>query len=147
MTAILRPDSWDFPLFVHVFGAVVLFGGSAALVIVSFAGLRTPEHAHLLRALAFRTLLMVVWPAYIVMRVGAQWILSREGLEDDAPGWVGVGFAVSDVGIVVLLVLTLLGWLALRRRPSVAPYFAALAGLYLVALGVAWWAMSAKPGA
>jgi bacteriorhodopsin len=144
--ALVRPDSWDFPLFVHVLGAVALFGGVATLVLLSFAGLRIPEHAPLLRTLAFRTMLMLVWPAYVVMRVGAQWILSREGLDNAPPGWVGFGFAVSDLGIVVLLVLTLLGWLALRRRPGVAPYFAGLASLYLVALGVAWWAMSAKPG-
>ena len=77
------------------------------------------------------------------MRVGAQWILSRENLEDDSPGWVGVGFIVSDAGILVLLALTVLGWLALRRT-RVAPWFAGLASIYLVALGVAWFAMSAK---
>jgi hypothetical protein len=144
--ATLRPDSWDVPLFLHVLGAVLLFGGVASLAVVSLAGLRIPDHAALLRTLAFRTVLFVVWPAYVVMRAGAQWILSREGLDDDAPGWVGVGFVVSDVGIVVLLVLTLLGWLALRR-PRIASWFAGLAVLYLVALGVALFAMSAKPGA
>jgi len=143
--AALRPDAWDFPLFLHVLGAVLLFGGSASLAVLSIAGLRIPEHAVLLRVLAFRTTLIVVWPAYLVMRVGAQWILSREGLEDTSPGWVGVGFIVSDAGVVVLLLLTLLGWLA-RRRPRAGTWFAGLSVLYLVALGVAWFAMSAKPG-
>jgi len=143
--AALRPDAWDFPLFLHVLGAVLLFGGSASLAVLSIAGLRIPEHAVLLRVLAFRTTLIVVWPAYLVMRVGAQWILSREGLEDNSPGWVGVGFIVSDAGVVVLLLLTLLGWLA-RRRPRAGTWFAGLSVLYLVALGVAWFAMSAKPG-
>ena len=145
MIATIRPDSWDFPLFLHVLGAVLLFGGVASLAVVSVAGLRIPNHAALLRRVAFRTTLLVVWPAYVVMRAGAQWILSREGLDDDAPGWVGVGFLVSDVGIIVLLVLTVLGWLALRR-PRVGGWFAGLTVLYLVALGVAWFAMSAKPG-
>ncbi len=145
MIAALRPDAWDFPLFLHVLGAVLLFGGSASLAVLSIAGLRIPEHAVLLRVLAFRTTLIVVWPAYLVMRVGAQWILSREGLEDTSPGWVGVGFIVSDAGVVVLLLLTLLGWLA-RRRPRAGTWFAGLSVLYLVALGVAWFAMSAKPG-
>ncbi len=145
MIAALRPDAWDFPLFLHVLGAVLLFGGSASLAVLSIAGLRIPEHAVLLRVLAFRTTLIVVWPAYLVMRVGAQWILSREGLEDNSPGWVGVGFIVSDAGVVVLLLLTLLGWLS-RRRPRAGIWFAGLSVLYVVALGVAWFAMSAKRG-
>ena len=147
MIALIRPDAWDFPLFLHVLGAVVLFGGTASLVVVSLAGLRVTEHSALLRTLAFRTTLLVVWPSYIVMRVGAQWILSREGLDDaPAPGWVAVGLVVADGGIVVILLLTLLGWLALRRARA-GVWFAGLATLYVVALGVAWWAMSAKPGA
>jgi hypothetical protein len=147
LIAVIRPDAWDFPLFLHVLGAVILFGGTASLAVVSLAALRVPEHATLLRTLAFRTTLLVVWPAYIVMRVGAQWILSREGLDDEAaPGWVAVGLVVSDGGIVVILLLTLLGWLALRRARA-GIWFAGLATLYLLALGVAWWAMSAKPGA
>ena len=52
---------------------------------------------------------------------------------------------MSDAGILVLLVLTLLGWLGLRR-PRVGMWFAGLAAFYLVALGVAVFAMSAKPG-
>jgi hypothetical protein len=144
--AILRPDAWDFPLFLHVLGAVLLFGGVASLVVISVGGLRVPDHAAMLRGLAFRTTLLLVWPAYVLMRVGAQWILSRENLEDDSPGWVGVGFVVSDAGILILLALTVLGWLALRRT-RLAPWFTGLAVIYLVALGVAWFAMSAKPGA
>ena len=93
------------------------------------------------------TLLAVVWPAYIVMRVGAQLIFDKENLDPDMPTWIKSGIAVGDGGALVLIGLTVLGWLALRRRPSVSRYFAGLASLYLVALGVAWWAMSAKPGA
>jgi hypothetical protein len=145
-TASLCGPSCGAPLFVHVLGSVLLFGGIASLVVVSIAGLRIPEHAALLRTLAFRTMLFVVWPAYVVMRVGAQWVLTHEGLDHDTPGWVGYGFAVSDFGIVVLLLLTLLGWLALRRARAGA-WFAGLSAVYLVALGVAWWAMTTKPGA
>ena len=143
--AFLRPDAWDFPLFVHVLGAVLLFGGVASVTLVSAAGLRIPEHAAFLRSLAFRTTLFLVWPAYILMRAGAQWIYDKENLDPDFPRWIAVGVAVGDGGILVLLLLTLLGWLALRRA-SVGRWFTALAGLYLIALGVAWFAMSAKPG-
>jgi len=147
MIAALRPDAWDLPLFVHVLGAITLFGGVASLAVLSFAGLRLPEHALLLRGIAFRTMLFVVWPAYLLMRAGAQWILSREGLDDEpAPGWVAVGLGISDAGILVLLLLTLLGWVALRR-PRAGGWFAGLSALYFVALVVAWFAMTAKPGA
>ena len=146
MIAFLRPDAWDLPLFLHVLGATVLFGGVASLAIVSFAGLRIPDHAELLRRLAFYTTLVLVWPAYIVMRVGAQWIVGKEHLDKNSPGWVNVGFIVADGGLLVLLALTLLGWLALKR-PRVAPWFAGLAVFYIAALGVALFAMSAKPGA
>jgi len=147
MIAFLRPDSWDFPLFVHVLGAMALFGGVATVVMLSFAAQRIPAQAVFARRVAFTTLILVVWPAYVVMRVGAQWIYSKEDLDADVPSWVGVGIAVGDGGALVLLALTVLGWLALRRKPGVARYFAGLASLYLLALGVAWWAMSAKPGA
>jgi len=144
--AFLRPNAWDLPLFLHVLGATVLFGAVGALAIVSFAGLRVPDHSLMLRRLAFYTTLLLVWPAYIVMRVGAQWIVSKEQLDKNSPGWVNVGFFVADGGVVVLLALTLLGWLALKR-PRLTPWLAGLAVLYIVALGVAWFAMSAKPGA
>jgi len=142
--AALRPDAWDFPLFLHVLGAVLLFGGVSSIAVLSIAGLRVPEHSRLLRGFAFRTMLVLVWPAFVLMRVAAQWILSREGLDNNTPSWVGVGFVVSDAGLLVLLVLTLLGWLALRRE-RFSQWFAALAVVYLVALAVAWFEMSAKP--
>lgn len=146
MLAVLRPDSWDFPLFVHVFGAVVLFGGVGAVTTLAAASIgRGPEQTRLLRRLAFVTTLAVIWPAYIVMRAGAQWILTREGLDKDSPGWVGVGMAVSDGGFVVLVLITVAAWVSLRR-PRAGSFLAGLSGLYLIALVVAWFAMTAKPG-
>ena len=147
MIALVRPDSWDLPLFAHVLGAIVLFGGVGAVVLLTFAGMRMPGQTLFTGKLAFRTLLFVVWPAYIVMRVGAQWIYSKEDLHPDMPTWIKVGILVGDGGALVLIGLTILGWLALARRPSFARYFGWLAGLYLVGLLLAWWAMSAKPGA
>ena len=136
----------DAPLFLHVLGATLLFGALLAVATLAFASIRIVQHGPMLRRLAFTVMLAGVWPSYILMRVGAQWVLSHEGLDDNEPGWVGVGFIVSDAGILVLLVLTLLGWLGLRR-PRIGPWFAGLASIYLVALGVAVFAMSAKPGA
>jgi hypothetical protein len=147
LIALIRPDAWNFPLFAHVLGAVVLFGGVGTLVLLSFAAQRIPAQAVFARRLAFSTLIAVVWPAYVVMRVGAQWIYDKEDLHPKFPSWIAVGVTVGDGGAIVLVALTVLSWLALRRRPSVTRYFAGLASLYLVALGVAWWAMTAKPGA
>ena len=132
------------PLFVHVLGATLLFGALFAVTTLGFASTRIVEHGPLLRRLAF-TVMVAVWPSYILMRVGAQWVLSHEGLDENTPGWVGVGLLVSDAGILVLLVLTLLGWLGLRK-PRLGIWFAGLAAIYLAALGVAVFAMSAKPG-
>jgi hypothetical protein len=145
MIAMVRPDAWDFPLFVHVLGAIVLFGGVGSVALLAVAALRYDAHAAMLRRTAFVTTLLLVWPSYVAMRVGAQWILSREGLDKSPPSWVGVGFAVSDAGILVLALITFLGWLSARRARA-GTFLAGLAVLYSVALGVAWFAMSAKPG-
>ena len=80
MLASIRPDSWNLPLFVHVFGAMVLVGGllvAAASVLVSRGELR------LLRV-GYLTLLAVALPGYVIMRGGAQWIYSKEHLDDCA---------------------------------------------------------------
>jgi hypothetical protein len=146
MLAIVRPDAWDFPLFLHVLGAIVLFGGVGTVALLAFVALRNDAQAAMLRRTAFMTTLLVVWPSFVVMRIGGQWILSREALDKDPPGWVGVGFAVSDAGILVLALITLLSWLA-PRRPRAGSVLAGLTLAYVIALGVAWFAMSAKPGA
>jgi uncharacterized membrane protein YhaH (DUF805 family) len=144
--AFVRPDAWDFPLFLHVLGATALFGGVATMLLLSIEARRIPLHAAFARRLALITLLAVVWPSYVVMRGGAEWISAKEDLHPDFPTWVAIGVGVGDGGIVALLLLTLLGWLAVRRARA-GSFFAGLSVLYLVALGVAWWAMTAKPGA
>ena len=96
--ASIRPDSWNFPLFLHVAGAAVFFGAVAVAAVTQLTAARVAE-PELLRRVAFRTLLIVGLPAYIVFRVGAEWLHSKEfpsGVED--PTWVGIGYGVSDVG-------------------------------------------------
>jgi phosphoglycerol transferase MdoB-like AlkP superfamily enzyme len=154
MTASLCGPNCGFPLFLHVFGAMILVGGVATVVLLAFVSLRRDAgQAALLRRVAFFTMLAVVWPGLIAMRVAAQWVLTKyPGLEDADPGWLGVGFIVGDVGVLVVALTTLFGWLAYRQtrpdraRPATARIFAGLASLYLAALAVAWFAMSAKPG-
>lgn len=132
-------------LFLHVLGATFLFGDVLAVATLTIASLRVAQHQLLLRRLSFLVVLVGVLPSFVLMRVGAQLVVTAEHLDKHSPGWVGVGFAVSDAGIIVLLLLALTSWLSLRR-PAAARWAAGLSVLYLVALGVAWFAMSAKPG-
>jgi hypothetical protein len=119
--------------------------------ILGIAAVRGRDLAPLFSRLAFRVMLLGVVPAWILARVAGQWILNRE--KDQIPGldnkgWVGVGFIVTDFGLVVIVALLVLGYLSARRdgRGRLAIAFAALAPVYLVALAVAWFAMSGKPG-
>jgi hypothetical protein len=148
MLALIRPDSWNLPLFVHVLGAMILFGGTATVAIAGFAARTRSEHAELLARVGLKTFLFAIIPSWIAMRVGAGWIEGKEFPSGDEPGWVGVGFVVSEPGALLLIALGILAWVSVRRqgvgRAAVA--VPVLAGIYLVALAVAWWAMSAKPG-
>ena len=148
MLALVRPDSWNLPLFLHVLGATILFGGTATVAIVGFAGRTRSEHAALLARVALKTFLFAVVPGWIAMRVGGGWIVSKE-FPHDAPGWVGVGFIVSEPGALLLIALGILAWVSVRRQGvgRAALAVPVLAGIYIVALAIAWWAMSAKPGA
>ncbi|HEX6699143.1 MAG TPA: hypothetical protein VF101_00275 [Gaiellaceae bacterium] len=149
--AFVRPNGWDLPLFVHLIGAFALVGGVFATIVLAVGARRRTQHAALLSRLALRTLLAVVAPAFVVMRVGAQWILSKEKFAENSD-WVGVGFAVSDIGALVVIALAALAWRASRRthagdlRPTSGAIVVGLASFYLAALAVAWWAMTTKPG-
>jgi hypothetical protein len=146
MLAVVRPDSWDLPLFLHVLGATILFGATATVAIVGFAGRTHAQQAPMLARVGLKTFLLGIIPGFILMRAGAGWIVDKE-FPDKTPGWVDVGFAVSEPGAVLLIVLGILAWLSVRRQGSgrIAVVVPVLASIYLVALGVAWWAMSAKP--
>jgi hypothetical protein len=146
MLAVIRPDSWNLPLFLHVLGAVVLFGATATVAIAGFAGRHWKDHAPLLSRLAFRTWLLAVVPSWILMRVAAEWILGKE-FPDATPGWVDVGFTVSEGGGILLLVLGALAWRWARRQGTGSAGAAVpwLASIVVLALGVAVFAMSAKP--
>jgi uncharacterized membrane protein len=142
MLALIRPDSWNFPLFLHIFGATVLFGTVATVAIAGFASRSHAGYEQLLARVAQRTFLLGIVPAYVLMRVGAQWIDSKEFPNGDEPGWVGVGFIISDAGVILLLIVGIL--LAVRRQ-RVLLAVPILTAIYVVALGVAWVAMSGKP--
>jgi hypothetical protein len=131
-------------LFVHVIGAITLFGSVLAVTVLAYAALRvTPEQAQLLRRVGFWMTLVLTVPAWIVMYGGGAWVLDRE-FPDQSPGWVDAGLDIAHVAAVLTLLLLVLGWFAIRR-PRLGGWFVGVATLYLVALAVAWFYMSAKP--
>jgi hypothetical protein len=144
--ASIRPDSWNFPLFLHVAGAAVFFG---ALTVATVAQLGSAKAAEplLLQRVAFRTLLIVGLPAFIVFRVGAEWIYSKEfGDTDDDPTWIGIGYGVSDIGALLFVIALILSGIAVRRsKTGLGKASGVLSALILVGLVVAVWAMGAKP--
>jgi hypothetical protein len=146
--AILRPHSWDFPLFLHVFGAMVLFGAILATTTLSFVGWRLPRVRALSRS-TFWALLAAAIPAWILMRVGAQWAYSKEHhqLFEKDPTWIGIGFIIADLGLLILLLATGFSFWWQRSQKAVAGRIVSgLALLYLILLAVAWLAMSGKWG-
>jgi hypothetical protein len=148
---IVRPDAWDLPLFVHVAGAMVLFGAALLAGVALAGGMRAAGSGQgaTLTRFGFRTLLLGALPAFIVMRVGAEWIVAEEDIED--PAWVGIGYITSDGGALLLVAGLITAGIAQRRMGrgqggSGLTRAAAILSLLLVAaLLVALWAMSTKP--
>jgi ABC-type maltose transport system permease subunit len=151
LLAAVRPDSWNFPLFVHVLGAMILVGG---LLAGASTLLFARGDTRFLR-LGYWTLLAVALPGYVIMRIGAQWIYSKEGWDDlpagvDDPTWIGIGFIVADAGALLVLIALILGGIGVRRLRNGGG-----AGLLKAAMVIAWvvlaaavvavWAMAGKP--
>jgi hypothetical protein len=151
--ATIRPDAWNFPLLLHVLGAMLLVGtlvlAASALILAWRDG-----SASLVR-LGYRSLLIGALPAWIVMRGAAEWIADKEGLTgDEVPSWVDIGYSIADPGLLLLLISTVLAGLAMRRagrpeRSSGGGGFSrastVLVSLLLIAYLVAIWAMTTKP--
>jgi hypothetical protein len=144
MVAIIRPDGWNLPLLVHVASAMLLVGALVVVAAVMAGALRRGEDAAVLSRLAYRSLLLGVLPTYLVMRIGAEWVVSEEAVGD--PTWVGIGYMTTDVGLLLILIATGLAWRTQRRGVGgPARAVVALSGVLLVAYAVALWAMTAKP--
>ena len=153
MTSLLaasRPDSWDFPLFVHVLGAMILVGG----LLTGASALAFARGDIRFLRLGYWTLLLVALPGYVVMRMGAQWLYSKyedvlpEGVED--PTWIGIGYIVADAGALLTLIALILGGIGVRRLrdgkgAGLLKATMVLAWIVLAAALVAVWAMSGKP--
>jgi hypothetical protein len=135
------------PLFLHVLGAMVLVGAVLAAVITSWVGWSRPD-VPILRRATFWALVSGI-PAFIVMRVFAQVIYSDEqdafGGQD--PTWIGVGYGVTEPGLLVLLAaIGCAYWWKRSGKPRAGRIAAVLSGVYLLLLAIAWLAMSGKWG-
>ena len=148
--AVLRPEDWEWPLFLHLVGATLLVGGLvAALAAIAAAWRQTAaDRVAVLDTAALRTLLLAVWPGLIVTLVAGIWAESRE----DAGGtWVDVGHIVTEGGLLVVLAITLLVWRSSRRArggdaaPLGGRIAVVLAAVYLALLIGTIWAMTTKP--
>jgi len=148
--AAVRPDSWNFPLFVHILGAMILVGG---LVTAAGALAWARGDAASLR-LGYRSLLAVAFPGWIVMRIGAEWIYSKEGwdeLPDSAqPAWLGIGYLLADAGGLILLISLIVGGVGVYRMregkgSGLLKTTLILSLILLAAYVIAVWAMSGKP--
>ena len=148
---IIRPDSWNLPLLLHVGGAMALVASVTVAAVALVQGWRTSDPtAASLKRFGARTLLYAAIPSYFAMRIAAEWVASREHLENSNAAWLGDGFLAADGGGILLLIATIVANLAVRRAPDsglgkLAKVGAGLS-LILVALYVfAIWAMTTKP--
>jgi hypothetical protein len=144
----IRPDSWNFPLFVHVLGAMILVGG-----LVAGAGVLGVARgdARFLR-LGYWSLLAVSLPGWVIMRIGAAWIYSEEDWDDvpDEPGWLETGAVIGDVGGPILLISLIAGGVGVYRLregrgAGLLKATLVLSLVLLAAYVVAVWAMAGKP--
>jgi len=149
IVATVRPDSWDFPLLVHVLGAMILVGG----LLAGASSLALARGDVKFLRLGYRSLLAVALPGWLLMRIGAEWIASREGWTAEGvptPTWLGIGFILADAGGLILLVSLIVGGVGVRRLRAGqgATLLRTTLVLSVVLLGayvVAVWAMAGKP--
>jgi hypothetical protein len=149
--AAVRPDDWNLPLFVHVLGAMILVAG---LVTGASALGFARGDAKMLR-LGFWALMLVSFPGWVIMRLGAQWIYSREGWDNVpdnlVPSWIGIGFLTADLGGLILVITLILGGIGVRRlqagkSATLLKVTMVVSLVLLAAYVIAVWAMAGKPG-
>jgi len=149
--ATVRPDDWNFPLFVHVLGAMILVAGLVTGTAALFFA--KGDDAKLLR-LGFWSLMLVSFPGWVIMRIGAQWIYSKEGWDkvpdNLRPDWLGIGYLAADAGGLVLVITLIIGGIGVRRLQAgkgagLLKATLVLSVVLLAAYTVAVWAMAGKP--
>ena len=147
----VRPDSWNFPLLLHVGGAMIL----VAAVLTATSALVVARGDVALLRLGYRALLIVGLPGYIVMRASAEWIADKEGFNAKGapePDWLTIGRIVADGGALLLVIALIVGGMGASRMrkgtggEGLLRAMLVISIILLVAFTVAVWAMSGKPG-
>ena len=150
----MRPDDVNVPLTLHVLGAGLLVGTLIAVATAILIGWRSTAEGDAVGLTRFglRTLLLGVFPAYLLMRIGAQWTEAAEDLpeivEDSA--WIGIGYITADVGALLILISMILSGIGLRKLRSggglgLGRAVGVISLILIAAYVVAVWAMAAKP--
>jgi hypothetical protein len=152
VVAAVRPGDWNVALFVHVLGAMVLVGG----LVTCASSLAVARGGVGLLRLGYWSLLAVALPGWLLMRIGAEWIRSKEGWDKlpqgvGQPTWLDVGSIIADVGGLILLVSLVTGGVGVRRLregkgAGLLQATLVLSIVLLAAYLVAIWAMAGKPG-
>ncbi len=137
----MRPDA---QLFLHILGATALFGSLLTVAVLGLVGRRQAEPASFAGASLVTTLGFAI-PAWVLMFVFGSWTKSKEKLPDTVD-WVKQPVAIAVVGIFVLAASAGIAY-SWKRKPASTwqPLALGLVALgYTVALGAAWWMMTAK---
>ncbi len=152
LIAAIRPDSVNVPLLLHVLGAMLLVGTLIAVALATVLGWRSQDNAQGLARFSLKMLLLGVLPAYILMRIGAEWTASEENYPEPEPDWLGVGYITADAGALLILISLILGAFGLRKLrdgSSGGVRFARIVGVICIVLLAAYlvaiWAMTTKP--
>lgn len=133
----LVADVQNFPLFLHVFAAMTLFGGILAALVLALTGKQRGAVIALLVSL----------PDWVLLRGAAAWLESEEHFKGNGPTWISIGHMVADSGLIILLItLGVAYWWLRSGKARAGQITAGLCSLYLVLLAVAWLAMSGKWG-
>ena len=153
LLAAIRPDDWNLPLFLHVLGAFAMTGALVLAATYLVPAWRSGSLESL--RLGYRTMQVGVLPAFIVMRVGAEWLYSKEKIGDlpEEPDWTGIGYMASDIGFLLLVVGTVVAGVGVRRARAAGEaggaqggrVAAVAVGITLVLYVLAIWAMTTKP--
>jgi hypothetical protein len=149
--AVMRPTEWNFPLFLHVLGAMILVGG----LLTGASALSYARGNVSLIRLGYWSLLLVALPGFVLMRIGAQWIWTKEGWDDlpegvDEPTWLPIGYITADGGGILFVISLIIGGIGIRRLRDGrgAGLLKATMWISIVLLAayvVTVWAMAGKP--
>lgn len=153
MIAIADRPGWEFPLFLHVLGAMLLVGFLLAVLFALLAAARrtdTPAQLTLTR-FAFKTLLIGVLPSWLLMLISAFWT-EEEAPFDEEAAWIGIGHVVAEpIGLLGFILATLFAGLAVRRlkRDGSSSGFVRASTIFTTILVIAYlvaiFAMTTKP--